>query len=75
MRDLVTAFPYIVRYRVVRETVRVLRVRHTSHRPTTTVLRRSVCPGWPETKTSSSSFMPALLDFRKCLILAGLPSS
>ena len=34
MRELVTAFPYIIRYRVVRDTVRILRVRHTSRRPT-----------------------------------------
>ncbi len=34
MRELVTAFPYIIRYRVVRDTVRVLRVRHASRRPT-----------------------------------------
>lgn len=35
MRELVTAFPYIIRYRIVRDTVRILRVRHTSRRPTT----------------------------------------
>jgi toxin ParE1/3/4 len=34
LRELVTAYPYIIRYRIVRETVRVLRVRHTSRRPT-----------------------------------------
>ena len=34
MRELVTAFPYIIRYRVVRDTVRILRVRHTSRQPT-----------------------------------------
>ena len=34
LRELVTAYPYIVRYRIVRGTVRILRVRHTSRRPT-----------------------------------------
>ena len=35
MRELVTAYPYIIRYRIIRnETVRILRVRHTSRRPT-----------------------------------------
>ena len=33
-RELVTAFPYIIRYRVVHDEVRVLRVRHASRRPT-----------------------------------------
>lgn len=36
MRELVTAYPYIIRYRIVRdEEVRILRVRHTSRRPAT----------------------------------------
>jgi toxin ParE1/3/4 len=30
MRDLVTAYPYIIRYRMVRDAVHVLRVRHTA---------------------------------------------
>ena len=35
MRELVTAYPYIIRYRITRDdTVRILRVRHTSRRPT-----------------------------------------
>ena len=34
MRELVTAYPYIIRYRIVRETVRILRIRHTARRPT-----------------------------------------
>jgi toxin ParE1/3/4 len=34
MRELVTDYPYIVRYRIVRDDVRILRVRHTSRRPT-----------------------------------------
>ena len=35
MRELVTAYPYIIRYRIVRDDmVRILRVRHTSRRPT-----------------------------------------
>lgn len=34
MRELVTAYPYIIRYRIVRDTVRILRVRHTARRPT-----------------------------------------
>jgi toxin ParE1/3/4 len=33
-RELVTAYPYIIRYRIVGNTVRILRVRHTSRRPT-----------------------------------------
>ena len=34
MRELVTAYPYIIRYRVAADEVRILRVRHTSRRPT-----------------------------------------
>jgi plasmid stabilization system protein ParE len=35
MRERVTAHPYIIRYRIVRDdVVRILRVRHTSRRPT-----------------------------------------
>jgi plasmid stabilization system protein ParE len=34
MRELVTAFPHIIRYRVAGDSVRSLRVRHTSRRPT-----------------------------------------
>jgi addiction module RelE/StbE family toxin len=35
MRELViTVYPYIIRYRIVRDTVQILRVRHTSRRPT-----------------------------------------
>lgn len=34
MRELVTAYPYINRYRVERDIVVILRVRHTSRRPT-----------------------------------------
>jgi addiction module RelE/StbE family toxin len=34
MRELVTAYPYIIRYRVDGDTVVILRVRHTSRRPT-----------------------------------------
>ena len=34
MRELVTAYPYVIRYRVVRDEVRILRVRHTARRPT-----------------------------------------
>jgi len=34
MRELVTSYPYIIRYRVTRDTVRILRVRHTARRPT-----------------------------------------
>jgi toxin ParE1/3/4 len=33
-RELVSVHPYIVRYRVAGDTVRVLRIRHTSRRPT-----------------------------------------
>jgi addiction module RelE/StbE family toxin len=34
LRELVTAYPYVIRYRIVRDTVRILRVRHTARRPT-----------------------------------------
>ncbi len=34
-RELVTIYPYIIRYRVVGNIVRILRVRHTSRQPTT----------------------------------------
>jgi toxin ParE1/3/4 len=33
-RELVSVHPYIIRYRVVGDTVRILRVRHSSRRPT-----------------------------------------
>jgi toxin ParE1/3/4 len=35
IRELVTTYPYIIRYRIARDEVRILRVRHTSRRPTT----------------------------------------
>jgi plasmid stabilization system protein ParE len=35
MRELLTAYPYIIRYRVHRDEVVVLRVRHSAQRPTT----------------------------------------
>ncbi len=35
LRELVTIYPYIVRYRIIRDDeVRILRVRHTARRPT-----------------------------------------
>jgi toxin ParE1/3/4 len=35
-RDLVAAYPYVIRYRIARgEEVRILRVRHAARRPTT----------------------------------------
>jgi addiction module RelE/StbE family toxin len=34
MRELVTSHPYIVRYRVVGDIVVILRIRHSSRRPT-----------------------------------------
>jgi toxin ParE1/3/4 len=34
MRELVAVHPYIIRYRVTGDTVVILRVRHTSRRPT-----------------------------------------
>lgn len=34
-RELITTRDYIIRYRVVGDTVRILRVRHTARRPTT----------------------------------------
>ena len=33
-RELVSVHPYIIRYRIVGSTVRILRVRHTARRPT-----------------------------------------
>jgi toxin ParE1/3/4 len=33
-RDLVTVYPYIIRYRIVGSVVRILRVRHTARQPT-----------------------------------------
>ena len=33
MRELVTAYPYIIRYRAIRNDVVIPRVRHTSRRP------------------------------------------
>jgi plasmid stabilization system protein ParE len=33
-RELVTAYPYIIRYRIASDAIRILRVRHTSRRPT-----------------------------------------
>ena len=33
-RELVTAYPYRIRYRIVGDTVRILRVRHTARRQT-----------------------------------------
>ena len=33
-RELVTAYPYIIRYRIAGDVVRILRVRHTARRPT-----------------------------------------
>jgi addiction module RelE/StbE family toxin len=35
MREAVTAYPYIIRYRVDGSRVLILRIRHTSRRPTT----------------------------------------
>ena len=35
MREVMTAYPYIIRYRVEGDTVFILRVRHASRRPTT----------------------------------------
>ncbi len=34
MRELVSAYPYIIRYRIDGDTVVILRIRHTSRRPT-----------------------------------------
>ncbi len=34
LRELVTDFPYIIRYRVRSDAVRILRVRHMARRPT-----------------------------------------
>jgi len=34
LRELVSAYPYTIRYRVDGDTVVILRVRHTSRRPT-----------------------------------------
>ena len=34
MRELVTSYPYVIRYEIVADTVEILRVRHMSRRPT-----------------------------------------
>ncbi len=34
MRELVTSYPYVIRYRIEGDKVVILRVRHTSRRPT-----------------------------------------
>jgi plasmid stabilization system protein ParE len=34
LRELITDYPYIIRYRIVGSDVRILRVRHTARRPT-----------------------------------------
>ena len=34
MRELVTSYPYVIRYEIVGDTVEILRLRHTSRRPT-----------------------------------------
>jgi plasmid stabilization system protein ParE len=34
MRELLTSYPYVIRYRVTGDGVVILRVRHTSRRPT-----------------------------------------
>ncbi len=34
MREVVTSYPYIIRYRIDGDTVVILRIRHTSRRPT-----------------------------------------
>ena len=34
LRELVTAYPYIIRYQITRDRVRIVRVRHTARRPT-----------------------------------------
>ena len=34
MRELVSTYPYIIRYTIEGDTVAILRVRHTSRRPT-----------------------------------------
>lgn len=34
MRELITAFDYVIRYQIIGDVVEILRVRHTSRRPT-----------------------------------------
>jgi toxin ParE1/3/4 len=34
MRDLITAYDYAIRYQIIGDVVEILRVRHTSRRPT-----------------------------------------
>jgi plasmid stabilization system protein ParE len=33
LRELISTYPYIIRYRIARDGIRILRVRHTSRRP------------------------------------------
>jgi plasmid stabilization system protein ParE len=35
MRELIKSYPYIIRHRIDRDEVIILRIRHTSRRPTT----------------------------------------
>ena len=34
MRELVATYPYVIRYRIIDDDVVILRIRHTSRRPT-----------------------------------------
>lgn len=34
MRELVASYPYVIRYRIIGDDVVILRIRHTSRRPT-----------------------------------------
>ena len=33
-REIIAIYPYLIRYRIIGNTVRILRVRHTARRPT-----------------------------------------
>lgn len=49
LRELVTSYPYVIRYRITRDEVRILRVRHTSRQPTVSLQaeifsHRAECP-------------------------------
>ncbi len=35
IREVITSYPYIIRYRIAGDSVRILRIRHAARRPTT----------------------------------------
>lgn len=57
MREVVTSYPDIIRYRVTRDAVRILRVRHTARRPTNPLKPyRQFCGLYPTTDVIAFRF-------------------